>query len=282
LIARRAYSQQQQKEAPMAPKIKLSFPGFGNIVPTPSGTFVNVTFKSTNPVLPAVSVGFGKPKMHTPTGLDFEENQLIATTIPLLMGVRPDHDVIVQPLPPNSDLYLVIKGKDHINAVKKFKTKRRRLDVHFGKILMNDDSDDLSDGDFKFGFFVDNNNAPQGTSLRFPGNGSEISIGTGKTKTIDVNATVFDADSLSLSATGVDNDDDPSPGLDTEGIPSATNPDVGSGSNGGWEWVTGFQTVLVDFTGQEEARTVPFIINAWQHNVDLHFQVTGTVKISYV
>ncbi len=267
----------------MAPKIKLHFPGFGTIKITPSGTFANVKFKSTNPVVPVVSVGSGKPKKQTPTGLDFEENQLITTTFPLLAGVQPEHEVIVTPLPPNSELFLVIKGKDHFNAVKKFKTKRRRLDVHFGKILMNDDSDDLSDGDFKFGFFVDNNNAPQGTSLRFPGNGSEISIGTGKTKTIDVNATVFDADFLSLSATGVDNDDDPSPfSLDTEGIPSATSPDAGSGSNGGWEWVTGFQTVLVDFTGQEEARTVPFIIKAKQHTVDLHFQVTGTVKISYV
>jgi hypothetical protein len=48
------------------------------------------------------------------------------------------------------------------------------------------------------------------------------------------------------------------------------------------EWVSGTQTVLVDFTGEEEAKIVPFIINAMPHTVDLHFQVTGTVKISYV
>jgi hypothetical protein len=167
--------------------------------------------------------------------------------------------------------------------MRKFRTKRRRLDIHFGTILMNDDSDDLSDGDFKFGFFVDNNNKPQGKSLRFPGDGSSISIRTGKTKTIDVNVTVFDSDFVTLAATCVDNDDDPSPfSVDTEGIISATNLNAESDSTGIQEWVSGTQTVLVDFTGEEEAKTVPFIINAMSHTVDLHFQVTGTVKISYV
>ena len=113
---------------------------------------------------------------------------------------------------------MLIKGQDHLYSIRPCKTKRRRLDVHFGTILMNDDSDDLSDGEFKFGFFVDNNNKPQGKPLRFPGDGSEISIGTGKTKTIDVNATVFDSDFVTLAATGVDDDDDPSPNVDTEGI----------------------------------------------------------------
>ncbi len=265
----------------MAPKIKLS--GFSNFDITPFGTFVRVRFNSTYPVVPVVSVGLGKPTKKTATGLDFEKTQLVSATFPLFAGPQTVHEVIVTPIPPNSELFLLFKGKDHLYSIRKFRSKRRRLDVHFGTILMNDDSDDLGDGEFKFGFFVDNNNKPQGKSLRFPGDGSEISIGTGKTKTIDVNATVFDSDFVTLSTTGVDNDDDPSPfSLDTEGIVSATNPNAESGSNGAWEWVSGTQTVLVDFTGEEEAKTVPFIINAKSHNVDLHFQVTGTVKISYV
>jgi hypothetical protein len=267
-------------EDPMAPKITLS--GFYNFKITPFGTFVRVKFNSTHPVIPVVSVGRGKPTVKTSTGVDFDKTQLVSATFPLLAGPRTEHDVIVGPLPPNSELFVLFRGKDLLYSMRKFRTKRRRLDVHFGTILMNDDSDDLSDGDLKFGFFVDNNNKPQGKSLRFPGDGSEISIGTGKTKTIDVNATVFDSDFVTLAATGVDNDDDPSPGLDTDGLISATNPNAESGSNGVQEWVSGTQTVLVDFTGEEEAKTIPFIINAMSHTVDLHFQVTGTVKISYV
>ena len=264
----------------MAPKIKLS--GFGKIKITAFGTYVRVEFNSTYPVVPVVSVGHGKPTKMTPTGLDFEKSQLISATFPFLAGPQTTHAVIVTPLPSNSELFVLIKGQDHLYSIRPCKTKRRRLDVHFGTILMNDDSDDLIDGEFKFGFFVDNNNKPQGKSLRFPGDGSEISIGTGKTKTIDVNATVFDSDFVTLAATGVDDDDDPSPNVDTEGLMSATNPNAESGSNGVCEWVSGTQTVIVDFAGEEEAKTVPFIINAKSHNVDLHFQVTGTVKISFV
>ena len=265
----------------MAPKITLA--GFFNFDITAFGTFVRAKFNTTYPVIPVLTVGRGKPTVKTSTGVDFAKTQIVSSTFPLLAGPQTVHDVIVGPLPPDTDLFLLFKGKDLLYSIQKFRTKRRRLDIHFGTILMNDDSDDLSDGEFQFGFFVDNNNKPQGKSLRFPGDGSSISIRTGKTKTIDVNVTVFDSDFVTLAATGVDNDDDPSPfSVDTEGMISATNPNAESGSSGVQEWVSGTQTVLVDFTGEEEAKTVPFIIDAKYHTVDLHFQVTGTVKISYV
>src|ERR1700741_401809 len=121
-------------EDPMAPKITLS--GFYNIDPTPFGTFVSVKFNSTHPVIPVVSVGRGKPTVKTSTGVEFAKTQIVSATFPLFAGPSTAHEVIVGPLPPNSELFLLFKGKDLLYSIRKFRTKRRRLDIHFGTILM--------------------------------------------------------------------------------------------------------------------------------------------------
>ena len=53
----------------------------------------------------------------------------------------------------------------------KFKNRRRRLDIRFFQVKVLDDSDDTGAGEFKFGFFINGNNAPNGTPLLFPKTG---------------------------------------------------------------------------------------------------------------
>jgi hypothetical protein len=271
----------------MPPKIKLKLPGFPGLDIDEHGTFANVSFKSTNPVVPIVVCGFNKPTKKTPTGLDFAATADIrSTAFPLLAGLQTSHMVRLDNLVPDQEFWLVIKGKDHLNRIKPFKTLRRRLDVNFFQIRVIDDSDDLSPGDFKFGFYVNEDNAPNGKSLLHPKSGTK-SISTGAIRAIDVNATVFGGDVVKVKATGVDNDDDPDliVMLDTHGsgLWPPTSPDLGSGSDSTYEWVSDQDIVIVDFPGPEENRTVSFELDArFPKKTDLHFKAKGKVKISHV
>jgi hypothetical protein len=270
----------------MGPKIKLNIAGFPNLKITPHGTFADVSFTSTNPVIPIVVAGFGKPTKKTPTGPDFSAAADIrSTAFPLLAGPQKSHSVRLDNLVPDTTFWLVIKGKDHLNHVKSFKTLRRRLDVHFGQIHVIDDSDDLSPGDFKFGFYVNEDNAPNGKSLLHPKSGV-ASLSTGDVSNIDVNATVFGGDIVKVKATGVDNDDDPDiiVTLDTHGAGfwPPTSPDLGNGSDSMYDWVSAQTVVVVDFPGPDENRTVPFELDArFPKKTDLHFKAKGTVKVSH-
>jgi hypothetical protein len=95
-------------QLPMAPKITLA--GFFNFDITPFGTFVRVTFNSTHPVIPVVSVGRSKPTVTTSTGVDFEKTQIVSSTFPLLAGPRTEHDVIVGPASAKLGALPVVQG----------------------------------------------------------------------------------------------------------------------------------------------------------------------------
>jgi hypothetical protein len=193
---------------PPKPKIKLDLNVFPNLTISPHGTFATAKFDSTLPVIPLVVAGFNKPTKKTPTGLDFQSAADIrSTAFPLLAGAQTSHEVELSNLVPDTGFWMVIKAKDHLNRVKSFKTRRRRLDIDFQEIHVIDDSDDLSAGDFWFGFYVNDKNAPNGKALLYPKDGPK-SISSGETKTIPVEATVFGGDTVKLKVTGVDNDDD--------------------------------------------------------------------------
>ena len=251
----------------MPPKKKgLSLAGFGKLKITPHGTFATVSFKSTNPVVPIVLAGFSKPTKKTATGLDFQKaTDIRSTAFPLLAGLQTSHEVELTDLVPDLEFWMVIKGKDHINAVTKFKTRRRRIDVDFQKIHVIDDSDDLSGGDFWFGFYVNDDNAPNGKALLYPKKGPK-SISSGETKTIPVEATVFGGNTVKLKVTGVDNDDDPDliVTLDTtgSGFWPPKSPDLGNGSDSKFAWVSKQTTIPIDFPGHDEDRTIDFELNA--------------------
>jgi hypothetical protein len=271
----------------MPPK-KILLAGFTHATVKPFGTFARVKFRSTHPVVPLVVAGTAKPTKATPTGPDFASaSQIVSSAFPLLSGPQTEHEVTLASLVPDTALSVVIKGKNHVNRVLAFRTRRRRLDVRFGAIEMIDDSDDLSPGEFRFGFYVDDENAPNGKKLLFPGTG-EVALASGETKTIDVKATTIGRPtSVKVKVTGVENDDDPDVilTLDTHGTGfwPPTSPQLGSGSDSMYEWASAQQIIPVDFPGPEEDRTVPFTLDAkFPKKVDLHFRVTGSVKISHV
>ena len=272
----------------MPPKINLDLLAFPIKKIDPRGTFANVEFDSTKPVVPIVVAGWSKPTKKTPTGLDFgAAADIRSTAFPLLAGPQTSHKVRLDNLVPDTDFWVVIKGKASsgstlsVNGVKMFHTRRRRIDVHFGQIHVIDDSDDLSPGDFKFGFYINGDQK----KLLYPSSGTK-SLSSGDIRAIDVNATVFDGDVVTIKVTGVDNDDDPDviATLDTHGAGfwPPTSPDLGSGSDSMYDWVSAQATVSVDFPGEEEDRTIPFELDAhFPKKVDLHFKVKGTVKVSH-
>ena len=270
----------------MPPKPTFKFAGFFKLKIVPRGTFATVSFHSTRAVIPIVVAGFSKPTKQTPTGLDFAKaSDIRSTAFPLLAGSKKTHKVVLNDLVPDTTFWLVIKAKDHINRVKSFKTRQRRIDVDFQEIHVIDDSDDLSPGDFWFGFYVNGKNKPNGKPLLYPKNGPK-SISSGDKKTIPVEATVFGGDSVKLKVTGVDNDDDPDliVMLDTTGpgFWPPTSPGIGSGSSSTFDWVSDQKTIPVDFPGHEEDRTVPFVMSAkFKKHSSLHFKVKGTVKVSH-
>jgi hypothetical protein len=270
----------------MPPKLVLKLPGFPHLKFDPHGTFATVTFDSALPVVPIVVAGFNKPTKKTPTGPDFQSpSDIRSTAFPLLAGLQTSHEVELIDLVPDTEFWVVVKGKNHFNRIKSFKTRRRRLDVDFQEIHVIDDSDDLSPGDFWFGFYVNGKNAPNGKALLYPKSGPK-SISSGEKKTIPVEATVFGGDSVKLKVTAVDNDDDPDliVMLDTTGTGfwPPKSPDIGSGSDSTFDWVSAQSTIPVDFPGHDEDRTIPFQLDGkFPKKTPLHFKVKGTVKVSH-
>jgi len=118
------------------------------------------------------------------------------------------------------------------------------LDIKFDKIKMIDDSDDLSEGEFRFGFFVNDDIAPNNVTLQYPPVSGEVGIASGETEEpLNRNAHVwpYDANSVSLKVNAVENDDDPGPAdEDYENFGSFyLDPDLGTGSSEQWEWLQG-------------------------------------------
>jgi hypothetical protein len=151
--------------------------------------------------------------------------------------------------------------------------------VNFRKLWITDDSDDLSAGDLRFGFYI--NGQP---AAKYPSGSGYASLDTGDQKTINKTVGFTNAKpTLTLKTTGFDNDVGFG-GLDSTGANfPAGDPNLGTGEGNNGEWSSASQTINVD--NHDPVDTVGPIffklVAKGAHGSDLEFEVHGEYKISY-
>ena len=126
---------------------------------------------------------------------------------PKYSGLDTVHKLEIGGLTPNTTYYLTVIGSGTPEAQLlmpgyiKFKTQSPQIDVTFQTIEMIDDSDDLSTGEFHFGFFVNDMHKPNGQGLYY-NNGD---LGSGQNAAINVKASITGSN-LVVKAIGIDGD----------------------------------------------------------------------------
>lgn len=146
-----------------------------------------ITFTSDTSTLPVVMVSKNPPnfvpivrKKDLPA---FKPEDIISSNFAQTGTV---HEANLINLEPDTDYHFVISGHDKATGwwwkqKGKFHTLRRAVSITFEKIKVIDDNDDLSDGDFAFGFFINGNISPNGPVMSFGGE-----IGTDESKTANL------------------------------------------------------------------------------------------------
>ncbi|HLL94321.1 MAG TPA: hypothetical protein VK404_05030 [Spirosoma sp.] len=159
---------------------------------------------------------------------------------------------------------------------------------------MLDDSDDHSDGEFKFYFFLNDKlvvgnpqtvDLPDGRKMEFPTHHVFRIIGTGQTRKIDWLGYTDNVDQVKISVSGIDDDDDPDiiAMLDTQGTGGPPDNPLGTGETSIAEWATGTITVKTPNPKTGKAVRTPFELDANGHKrgIDLRFKVKGEVIVTY-
>jgi hypothetical protein len=149
----------QGKPKPIKIKIKGEF--YDVAVKELGGTFVVLQFKSHHHVVPAAVTSQEKLTIK-PGGKEFAnpQSEIESSSFSLLSGEKTQHEIALKNLKPDTIYYVGIIGHRKGGNVyfplinKKIHTLKRSLDINFKRIEMVDDSDDLSDGEFKFGLFA--------------------------------------------------------------------------------------------------------------------------------
>jgi hypothetical protein len=277
-------------------KLHLSF--IDNIEPEPHGMSAKIKFTTDSSSLPVVMVSNKPPAPFPPASKQdvqvFNQNDLISSNFAQTGTV---HEAILTDLQPDTEFHYVISAFDKSSGywwkVKgKFRTLRRSVNVTFEKIKVVDDSDDLSDGDLLFGFFVNGKNAPNGSPLTVGAH-----LGTSESKTINISASLLNVPaSLQLKAIGYDDDEDeiipygifiiiP---LSTCGSGNVTDASETEGENDCGEWSSdddGFDIgPNTSGVNDPENFTKSFTLKAYPKGDDseVSFDVTGTYSVSYV
>jgi len=265
------------------------YPFIENIKRDPHGTFAKIRFTTKEGSLPVVAVSTKQPLnfLNFPVVSSKDEKTWskpsdIAYTNFAQTGTQ--HEAQLNTLKPATLYYYVISAHDKKSELwfkmpGSFKTFRRMVTVNFKKLWITDDSDDLSAGDLRFGFYI--NGKP---AAKYPSGSGYASLSTGDQKTI--NRTVgfaSAAPSLTLKATGFDNDVGFG-GLDSTGANfPAGDPNLGTGEGKNGEWTSTSQTINVN--NSEPVDTVGPIffklVAKGAHDSDLEFEVHGDCKISY-
>jgi hypothetical protein len=198
--------------------------------------------------------------------------------------IGTQHQAQLNTLKPSTLYHYVISAHDKKSGLwfktsGTFKTFRRMVTVNFRKLWITDDSDDLSAGDLRFGFYI--NGQP---AAKYPSGSGYASLDTGDQKTINRTVGFTNAKpTLTLKATGFDNDVGFG-GLDSTGANfPAGDPNLGTGEGKNGEWSSASQTINVD--NHDPVDTVGPIffklVAKGAHGSDLEFEVHGEYKISY-
>lgn len=297
------------------PLPKLTFEFYDLAVEQRGGTFAVLQFKSRHPVVPLVAAS-QQPLAISPGGKEFANPpaDIESTSFSILAPETTKHRVALRNLKPNTEYFVGIIGHRKsgpadlpVLNVPRFTTKQRRVSITFERIEMIDDSDDLSDGEFIFGFFAYDGtpsfNTPPLAELQYPrdyfalvsslvrrmmfGSGESRSIPAGPSMSI-----LFNKDRLKLEATGVDNDDLTPPGGQFQSPcgKGLVGPHSGADSTACGDFATGSTRITFEnktqvsggaTLSQQERHQIPFVLHANPGKVDLEFKVKGHVTVSY-
>jgi hypothetical protein len=263
------------------------YPFIGDIDPDPHGTFAKIGFDTKEGSLPVVSVSTKKPlsfplvstkdeKMWDPQPSDIVSN---------FAQIGTKHHLQLNKLKPGTLYHYVISAHDKKSGLwfkrrGTFETLNRAITVKFKKLWITDDSDDISAGDLRFGFYI--NGKP---AAKYPSGSGYASLDTDQQKTINIGVAFTPAPkTLTLKATGFDNDSTEFGGLDTTSSSfPADNPDHGTGELENGEMSSTSQTINVD--NHDPVDTVGPIffklVAKGGNGSDLAFEVHGDYKISY-
>src|SRR4030065_317046 len=211
---------------PASAQIKLKVEFYDFKVKEVGGTYVILKFKSRHPVIPSVAIS-EKHVLIKPGGKSVvfanPQSEIAASAFGLLAGYRESHEYILKDIKPGTKYYVGIIGYRKSGTVylpllgNSFTTLKRKVGFQFTKIEMIDDSDDLSDGEFKFGFFVydymASGSPPPMVSLYTPplsqGAAAEHVIGSGDDRDITLIENLFtEKMHFKIEATAVDDDED--------------------------------------------------------------------------
>jgi hypothetical protein len=242
-----------------------------NVVTAPGGTFVKITFTTSQATVPALTVSKAGPGC-VATATD------VHSTLPLLAGAQTMHTLGVAGLIAERTYhYLITAG----NAQKTgcFTTLMRLVTVNFAEITVVDDSDGGFDGagDLTFSFTAA---GVSGTKY------GQVSVASGSPP-VHPNRTIVVTNapaSLSLAVAGWD-EDCGGPFVSTCYQPFCVEgscPD--HGSDGSYDWATAADTYNVAVKpnakdGFDENFTAPFTLSTLKY--ELQFKVTGTYKVEY-
>jgi hypothetical protein len=257
-----------------------------NVNPDPHGTFATISFTTKNTSLPVVLVSTKKPLSFPSVSTKDEKmwSQPSDIVYSTFAQTGTTHQAQLNKLTPGTLFHYVISAHDKKSGLwfktsGTFKTFRRKVTVNFRKLWITDDSDDLSAGDLRFGFYI--NGQP---AAKYPSGSGYASLDTDQQKTINRTVGLIPAPStLTLKATGFDNDVGFG-GLDSSGANfPAGDPNLGTGEGKNGEWTSTSQTINVD--NHDPVDTVGPIffklVAKGAHGSDLEFEVHGEYKISY-
>ncbi|HEY7601389.1 MAG TPA: hypothetical protein VIB60_02680 [Methylomirabilota bacterium] len=290
---------------PKIPKLPLELYDFA--VEKTGGTFAILRFRSYNPVVPAVAASQRKLTIK-PGGKEFGNPaaEIESLSFPVLASETTRHRVTLENLRPGTDYFLGIIGHRKSGETRlpvlniKLTTLHRTLKVVFERIEVIDDSDDLSDGEFLFGFFAYDGEVPGDPpplgELQYPRHYfapitdlvRKIKIGSGESRTIPEGPAMsflFAKRDLKLEATGLDDDNGGS-----YGKLGLIAPHTSSESTSCGDFATAHRTLTLENRtrmsegatpdGQERHR-IPFVLHAHPAKVSLEFKVRGFVDVSY-
>jgi hypothetical protein len=253
-----------------------------NIKEDPHGMFAEIKFTTKSSSLPVVMVS-EQPPLPFPAASKEDEEVFDEVVSSNFAQTGTVHEAILPDLKPSTEYHYVISAYDKSSGVwykvkGKFRTLQRSVTVTFQKIKVVDDSDDFGGGDFDFGFFVNGNNAPNGSPLML----FSVDIATGESKNINILASLLNApETLQLKVIGYDDDEDfPCGAFNVDSSAEGEN-DCGEWSSDDDSFNIGPNAPDVD---NPEGFAKSFTLKAYPKgdDSDVAFDVTGTYSVAYV
>jgi len=119
------------------------------------GLSADVAVRTARPALVEIRVGT-LPVFSTPTGAELTASGIVSTDYS--RAQVPDYATVMRGLLPATHYFWAVRATDATLGTQtlwgEFTTRRRTVDVTFDRVHIDDDSDELSDGELEFGYWV--------------------------------------------------------------------------------------------------------------------------------